>query len=44
VQGLTDRMRGLITAEGIQRQIDHPAFKEKARKLAQSGPKATRTN
>ena len=42
VQGLTDRLRGLITARAIQRQIDHPAFKEKARKLAQSGPKKMR--
>ena len=42
VQGLTDRLRGLITARAIQRQIDHPTFKEKARKLAQSGPKKMR--
>lgn len=42
VQGLTDRLRGLITARAIQRQIDHPEFKAKARKLAQSGPKKMR--
>ena len=42
VQGLTDRLRGLITARAIQRQIDHPAFKVRARKLAQSGPKKMR--
>ena len=39
VPGLTNRLRGSITARAIQRQIDHPAFKAKARKLAQSGPK-----
>jgi len=42
VQRLTDRLRGLITARAIQRQIDHPEFKAKARKLAQSGPKKMR--
>jgi hypothetical protein len=42
VQRLTDRLRGLITAEAIQRQIDQPAFKQKARQLAQSGPKKMR--
>lgn len=42
VQRLSDRLRGLIAAEAIQRQIDHPAFKQKARQLAQSGPKKMR--
>ncbi len=39
VKALTDRLRGLIVAQGIQGQLDKPKFKTEARQVAQSGSK-----
>ena len=39
VQSMTDRLRGLIVAQGIQWQLDTPDFKAQSRQVAQSGVK-----
>ena len=39
VKNMTDRLRGLIVAQGIQDQLDKPDFKAQARQMAQSSSK-----
>jgi hypothetical protein len=39
VKNMTDRLRGLIVAQGIQGQLDKPDFKAQARQMAQSSSK-----
>ena len=39
VKKLTDRLQGLIIAQGIQQQVDQPTSKQEAHQLAQSGRK-----
>jgi len=39
VKNMTDRLRGLIVAQSIQRQLDIPDFKAQSRQVAQSSAK-----
>ena len=39
VKNMTDRLRGLIVAQGIQGQLDKPDFKAQGRQVAQSSSK-----
>jgi hypothetical protein len=39
VKKMTDRLRGLIVAQGIQCQLDKPDFKAQAKQVAQSSSK-----